>query len=255
MKVFYFTSTGNCLEVAKKIGGELYSIPQVLKNNQFEFEDDQIGIVFPSYMGNPPGIVTEFLEKSKFHTDYFFGIVTYGMTDMGTLSQFKKTVEKQGLRPKYLNRVRMVDNNLKLFDMENETKLLGKKNPSNAIEKIAQDLRVKKEFHNMTNYFMHGISKMAFGIRESQIKSNHKQFIIEGHCTNCGICEIVCPVNNISMKTIPVFREQCISCYGCSHNCPMNAIRVHGEKNRVRYRNSSITLTEIINANTQVEKE
>jgi flavodoxin len=30
MKVFYFTATGNCLEVAKAIGGELLSIPKIL---------------------------------------------------------------------------------------------------------------------------------------------------------------------------------------------------------------------------------
>lgn len=28
MKIFYFTATGNSLAVAKKIGGELISIPQ-----------------------------------------------------------------------------------------------------------------------------------------------------------------------------------------------------------------------------------
>jgi len=36
MTVFYFTSTGNSLTVAKAIGGELISIPQVInspKNN------------------------------------------------------------------------------------------------------------------------------------------------------------------------------------------------------------------------------
>ena len=31
MKIFYFTATGNSLYVAKRFGGELYSIPKVLK--------------------------------------------------------------------------------------------------------------------------------------------------------------------------------------------------------------------------------
>ncbi len=30
MKIIYFTGTGNCLEVAKKIGGTLYSIPYLI---------------------------------------------------------------------------------------------------------------------------------------------------------------------------------------------------------------------------------
>ncbi len=28
MKILYFTATGNCLHVAKQLGGELLSIPQ-----------------------------------------------------------------------------------------------------------------------------------------------------------------------------------------------------------------------------------
>ena len=30
MKICYFTATGNCLYVAKQIGGELLSIPQLI---------------------------------------------------------------------------------------------------------------------------------------------------------------------------------------------------------------------------------
>ena len=45
MKILYFTGTGNSLYVAKKIGGELISIPQAMKNKVFEYEDEKIGIV------------------------------------------------------------------------------------------------------------------------------------------------------------------------------------------------------------------
>jgi hypothetical protein len=55
MKVFYFTATGNCLEVAKAFGGELLSIPQVLRQNKTSFEDEAIGIIFPCYaLATPP---------------------------------------------------------------------------------------------------------------------------------------------------------------------------------------------------------
>ena len=41
MKVFYFTATGNSLDVTKRFGGEIYSIPNVLKGDQFHFEDEK----------------------------------------------------------------------------------------------------------------------------------------------------------------------------------------------------------------------
>ncbi len=49
MKTLFFTATGNSLYVAKRIGGELYSIPQLLKNNNYIIEDESVGFVFPCY--------------------------------------------------------------------------------------------------------------------------------------------------------------------------------------------------------------
>lgn len=40
MKKLYFTGTGNCLHVARQIGGELLSIPQLMKKEVIEIEDD-----------------------------------------------------------------------------------------------------------------------------------------------------------------------------------------------------------------------
>jgi hypothetical protein len=36
-----------------------------MKLGEFEFEDEKIGIVFPSYYGGVPKIVEEFLNKVK----------------------------------------------------------------------------------------------------------------------------------------------------------------------------------------------
>ena len=59
--LFYFTSTGNNLYIAKKLGGELLSIPQLIKNNRFDIEDESIGIIFPVFYANAPKIVREFI--------------------------------------------------------------------------------------------------------------------------------------------------------------------------------------------------
>ena len=49
MKILYFTSTGNCLYVAKRISEkfkecELISISRAVKENNFKFDDDIIMI-------------------------------------------------------------------------------------------------------------------------------------------------------------------------------------------------------------------
>ena len=72
MKILYFTSTGNNLYIAKNLGGELLSIPQLIKGNAYDFEDDAIGIIFPVFYANAPKIVREFIDKASFKTDYLF---------------------------------------------------------------------------------------------------------------------------------------------------------------------------------------
>ena len=43
MKICYLTATGNCLYVAKRIGGELLSIPQLMRQEKIEITDDGQG--------------------------------------------------------------------------------------------------------------------------------------------------------------------------------------------------------------------
>lgn len=249
MKIFYFTSTGNCLEVSKKIGGELYSIPHVLKSNVREFEDDQIGIVFPTYLGSTPPIVIEFMQKVKLKTNYFFGIATYGKLPFGILDHFDKNAKENGLEPKYLNKIIMVDNALRLFDMDKEVRTLGKKKVDASIKKVANDINTKKEARNTSNFIMKRLSTSFYNVSVKQEPTNYKQFTVESHCTGCKTCEKACPLDNIKVSKTPQFDTHCVSCYACTHNCPENAIRVTGEKSKARYRNKNINLGEIIAAN------
>ena len=59
MKVCYFTATGNCLYVSKRIGGELLSIPHLMRQETIEISDDAVGIVCPVYAGEMPMMVRE----------------------------------------------------------------------------------------------------------------------------------------------------------------------------------------------------
>lgn len=54
MKICYFTATGNCLYVAKRIGGELLSNPQMMRSGELEISDDVVGIISPVYAGEMP---------------------------------------------------------------------------------------------------------------------------------------------------------------------------------------------------------
>lgn len=66
--IFYFTGTGNCLYIARQLAGadtELLSIPQMVKRGKYEFEADEIGIVYPIYGHMPPYMVRQFIQKAQ----------------------------------------------------------------------------------------------------------------------------------------------------------------------------------------------
>ena len=95
MKILYFTSTGNCLAVAKRFEAEYLSIPQLEKNGIYEIEDEEVGIIYPVYGISVPNIVKSYIEKCQIKADYLFVIATYGKTAGGTLFVMEKLLQKQ----------------------------------------------------------------------------------------------------------------------------------------------------------------
>jgi flavodoxin len=66
-QIFYFTGTGNCLSIARKLNGLLkdYTLHSIVSD--FKLSEDNIEreliIVAPVYMYNIPYIVRSFMEK------------------------------------------------------------------------------------------------------------------------------------------------------------------------------------------------
>ena len=46
----------------------------------------------------------------------------------------------------------------------------------------------------------------------------------EGRCTECGVCEEICPVQAITLSPYPEFGRRCICCFQCVRGCPEAAI-------------------------------
>lgn len=251
MTVCYFTASGNCLYVAKRIGGTLLSIPQLMKQDSIEIADDAVGIVCPVYAVEMPMMVKEFLQKAKIKTEYFFFVYTFGMGYAEAFAHVELTCRDKSLKLSYINAIQMVDNYLPGFEMQNQIDTLPKKNVEGQLKKLLADIESRADTPVKINAAVKAQMAMYQKMLAKRIlrKDTAQEYIVTDDCVRCGICAKVCPANNITVSDKVRFADRCEVCYACLHNCPQNAIHMKNEKSAVRFRNEHISLKEIIEAN------
>ncbi|MDR1600374.1 MAG: EFR1 family ferrodoxin [Oscillospiraceae bacterium] len=252
MTTFFFTGTGNSLAVAKRIGGELVSIPQVADSPGQTYQDDAIGVVFPIYSLSAPGIVTRFLEGATLKADYKFAVGTYGNHPGAAMLNLRKTMEKRGDRLDYAAAVLMLDNFLPVFEVGSQISKLPKKNVEEAVAKIADDIRGRRNSEPASSIVARMLSGLLGLAGTSSQAKQARSYIVNSECTACGTCAKVCPTGNITVASKVEFGERCASCYACVHLCPHGAIHLKNERSGKRWRNPDVSLGEIIAANQRV---
>ena len=249
MITLYFTATGNCLYVAKRIGGELVSIPQAIKEGRYEFRDEKIGLVLPVYWAMIPKYAENFIRKVKFDSPYIFAVLTFGMIAASASAHLIKIGNDCGIKFSYINKLKMVDNYLPVFEMQKQIAGEPAKRVEQHLDAIVFDVsNSKKKIPGSTfvdNWMLSAMSK-----RELIGAGVTKDYLVEDSCNGCGTCVQVCPMKNVQMDgKKPVFGNHCMTCLACTHNCPQNSIRLKGEKSKIRFRNQHIPLKEIVNSN------
>jgi len=249
MKVFYFTSTGNCLSVAKEFDAELLSIPKMIKEKRFEFEDKKIGFVIPTYFMGMPRIVKDFLEKATFKSEYTFVIMTYGNASGAGVNQFAKYMASKGTTIDYAEDLLMVDNYLPMFDMDEQKRKISSKKIDSNLKRIVNDISESKKYIAKKKFSEKSITVLAQAFYKTQKGTYDEKFTVSDLCTGCKICEKVCPVNNIRVEKKPVYLHHCDGCLGCINLCPEGAIKLTKEKGTSRFKNENVELKEIIVSN------
>lgn len=246
MTVLYFSSTGNSLYVAKRIGGSALSIPQCIERERYAFEDTEIGVVFPVYGLCVPPFIMEFLEKLDVTCDYFFAVATYGFFPGAVCGQLREVVTKNGRRFDFIDRLKMAENCITFSDMAKQKG--DSDNQQRAIAALLEAIGAKRRFLRKDSAFqrlMTGHHRKNYEFPTGA--GITKQLTVDGSCVGCGTCQRVCPMRNISVTDgRPVFGENCVSCGACLQNCPKTAVHHKAEKSAARYRNPHIAVEELM---------
>lgn len=269
MKIFYFTGTGNSLSIAKKIASEfedseLIPIASIIKGNLKELNlEGTVGFVVPTYYLGFPKIVESFFSMINLNnTNYTFLIVTRGSQNVvnrfigNILKRFPSCIsrfEKIFTRPK-LNAGFYIDmpfNDpiwaaLPHEDSERE-KIL---NSNSKIERIVQIIKYKNNFKEREFFkFLRPIRNTKF---LKEVNKKDENFWITEDCNGCGICEKICPMDNIRIvEEKPVWQNKCEQCLACLNNCKVINV---GEKTvlRDRYVNNELRVEDYLKQKLKV---
>ena len=267
--IFYFTGTGNCLYIARQLAGadtELLSIPQMVKRGKYEFEADEIGIVYPIYGHMPPHMVRQFIQKARLKAGYKFAVLTYGARKCDAVEIWDRISRKAGNAFDYIGTIVMVDNWLPNFDMNEQIKI-DKHIPENW-QKITADLGGRRHWHEPVTeeerqQHQGFMQRSGLDPEVGFLIKSEKCFTVTDACIDCGICTYVCQRGNYELTSKGVgISGDCAFCFACIQNCPQRAIQFRKsedgsfpdgtEKNpNARYRNEHISLMDLKLANNQ----
>jgi ferredoxin/flavodoxin len=250
--IFYFTGTGNCLYVARKIqeieGGKLVNMAHALNEKKFNYKiekGEKIGIIFPVYFWGLPTIVSEFVNKLNLKTTenpFIYTVITCGGHVGNADKNLGNLLELKNLKLNSSYSVKMPSNYIMIHDItnkENINSVMGM--AEKQVKKLIE--RIKK---NKKGYFAdHGSIAIVSPIpnRLYGVLRKTKKFYATEECTNCGQCEKICPSQIIHMEDgKPEWKEKkCSHCTACINRCPSQAIEYgNSTKKRGRYVNPYI---------------
>ena len=238
---------------------ELIPIASLINQNSINATSEKVGFVFPVYNWALPEIVCNFIEKIDLsNTKYIFAVCTKG----GPGRQYVIPMLNSLLKPK--NKKLDAASLIKVFSnyiMAGHNPLPSKEkqemrigNAELKLEKIIELIRNNKKGKGKKVSILP--LKGSYKSSMEKINNEDKNYYSDEKCNGCGICQKICPVNNIKLvNDKPEWQHKCQLCLGCLHYCPQKAIQ-YGEHTlgRERYNHPNIKVKELINQKQVLSK-
>jgi len=237
----YFSQTKMTETIAEKIAEAIKDLGHKCVLKPFDKvtgadikKSDIIGCGTPVHSWHIPYNYKEFLkELPELQGKKAFVFVTYGevitanvLYDMAEILKNKGAVVLGGMKSIGLHNMPPLRRKGKGAGHPNEQDIQNARYFADRIinkaEKSGQDatysLYIRRPLVNFMSPFM---TPKAMNKAMPKIKVDEKR------CDQCGVCQKVCPVDNIDMLPYPVFKGDCLKCFQCSVSCPKEALRVN----------------------------
>jgi len=255
--IYYFTGTGNTLAAARALAEELgdarlIPLRRAVNPGGIPVDADVLGIAFPVYFLNMPGIVQQFVESLRFTGNPFvFGLATCGKEPGGALFSLDKTLRARGSHLSAGFALVMPENYLGPVDLMEPEETVAQKLAAvhSRIPAIAEAVRKRQvSIPEGSDSSVIGLGAGALRFLMTSVYRVPRRFHATAKCTRCGLCEKICPARNIAITADGVsFGDSCTQCYACIHWCPNEAIEIGGRTSgKRRYHHPDISVKDML---------
>ena len=231
--ILYFTGTGNSEYVAKKIAEgtkqNTLNLFQRIRNNDHSalHSDKPWIIVCPTYAWRIPRILEQWLKETQLSgNERIYFVMTCG-GNIGNAGKYLKLLcHKKGLFYSGCYEIVMPENYIALFSTPSQPEALStienaQIDINKAIQMINDGLSFPEPQISLNDKISSGIVNDIF----YPVCVHAKKFYTTEKCISCGVCEKVCPLNNIKLVNgSPRWSNNCTHCMACINRCPKEAI-------------------------------
>ena len=249
--VLYFSGTGNTKFIAKKFENRLskkdYFVDCVSVENMSPEKVEIYDLLifgFPVYGYDMPVFLKEYVGNITIPSSK--GVIlfsTIGYNGGNSLTRAAKLFQDKGF---------LVIGSREFLMPGNDGLIISKKNSKNARRVLDKDYGNSKAIESSVKGIVKKIDELSNGnIEEKDVrlpkkrilyciitpimrfvfflfeKIFTKKFRADESCIDCGLCEEICPADNISIENGEVkFKDNCYFCLRCINQCPAEAIQI-----------------------------
>ncbi len=253
--IYYFSGSGNSRHLAKLLaresGHELFSLNKFFKDNcSFhkgreliacgktlplpENKDEALVFVHPTYGWRQPRLVTSFLtaQADRLKNRQLYFVATAGSGFGGSEKYLRRLCQTVNADYMGLATIIMPENYTAMFAIPDEVEAehlinRGEVKAKNAALLIKDGARLKPDPELCKwSYLLSTVINPLF--YKFFVKS--RNFYADDRCDSCRVCELICPLNCITMKKNdagrlrPQWSDNCTHCMACINHCPTQAI-------------------------------
>lgn len=259
--IFYFSATGNSLNIARNVAAELgetelVSIARLLESGSIETLSERIGFIFPVFAWGVPRIVVDFINKVNLkNKKYIFALATCVAIPGNTLAELQKLLRQKNVHldasfavrsgRSSLMKLNILDKIIKILDSKRKRIKTDNSRLNELVLSIKNLAKNKPETSSWSaNIFGSMFHEMAL----KSFRYADTGFIISDSCKGCGNCEKLCPRGNIHIENgKPVFQHNCELCHACIQWCPGFAIKhPNFDPELIQYHNPAIRVNDMV---------